>query len=162
MVKSKPIQARAETVPKTLEAQPQATTPLTNSQKKKQQKVARQQQEQKEKEIKEKEEQERKAREKREKKQLYEQKKKERDEKELREKEKKEAETDHDQQVKTIAHHKIANPSKIKTHIALLKTQIKIVRKKCQTAADNPHQTTLLFELQESILEGLDLLMADL
>ena len=162
MVTCKPKQACAETVPKTQEAQPQVATTLTHSQKKKQQKVARQKQEQKEREIKEKEEQERKAREKEEKKQLYEQRKKERDEKEQREKEQQEAEKNHEQQAKTIVPIKMANPSKIKTQIALLKTQIKIVQKMCQTAADNPHQTALLIELQESILEGLDLLMADL
>ena len=90
VVKTKPTQVRTDTVPKVLDAQPQATTPLTNSQRKKQQKLARLQQEQKEKEIKEKEEQDRKAKEKREKKQLYEQKKRERETKENRERKRRE------------------------------------------------------------------------
>ena len=47
----------------------------------------------------------------------------------------------------------------LKTHISLLKNQIQIVKKMCQSASDNPQQISLLMELQESIMTGLDLLM---
>ena len=58
----------------------------------------------------------------------------------------------------TPPHNPKANHN-LKTHISLLKNQIQIVKKMCQSASDNPQQISLLVELQESIMTGLDLLM---
>ena len=55
-----------------------------------------------------------------------------------------------------------ADTQRPKAHIALLKGQIQIVKKMCLPVKDNPQQLALLLELEESIMEGLDMLMEEL